>query len=81
MATRATERTEIHTPLDIVLAHFFVVNADFQQHIISSKGEKEHPDIVFNEIKAWIKGPGASERKSKSKSKERERRAVCLSEG
>lgn len=47
-ATRATKRTEMHTPLDIVLAHFFVVSADFQQHIISPKGEKEHPDIVFN---------------------------------
>lgn len=38
----------MHTPLDIVLAHFSVVSADFQQHIISPKGEKEHPDIVFN---------------------------------
>lgn len=84
-ATGATKRTEIHTPLDIVLAHFFVMTVDYSDRVLSNQREeggekkkrKARQCIYFisasAEIKLWIKGSGTS--------KKREKTAVCFSEG
>lgn len=51
-ATGATKRTEIHTPVDIVLAHFLVMTVDYSDRVLSNqRGEgrrkKDKADNVF----------------------------------
>lgn len=73
LATGATKRTEIHTPLDIVLTHFFVMTIDFSDRVLSNQrggGRKARQCIYFisasAEIKLWIKGSGTSKKREKT---------------